>query len=316
MLEDLEQTIETLKKRIRDHRADIQDYERRTRATLIDPMLFALGWDVSDPGAVTIEPKVENGWADYGLLGSNGKTVVMFVEAKKLADKDSPLHQMVSYAVTENIRNNANVRYCASTNGDAWAVYDISAQKAVMETSIATDDTAKCALKLLSLWRRSVGDGAIDAAVEPVVTPEPMPVAPPIPATSVSTPPHTGWTPLTAVLPAMGTPAPAALRHPDNQEVATKVWRDVIIETARWLYQTGRLTPENCLLASSSRPQPKRYILNRDRQHRDGEFVSPVRIADGIMLETNLSANDIVKHTQRMLEHYGQDPSHTYLKRK
>ncbi len=48
MLDDLVQTIETLKQRVKDHRSDIENYESRTRVTLIDPLLCALGWDVSD----------------------------------------------------------------------------------------------------------------------------------------------------------------------------------------------------------------------------------------------------------------------------
>ena len=83
LLGGLVQTIETLQKRIKEHGSHIGAYESRTRVTLINPMLSALGWDVDDPSAVEIEPKTDEGWADYALLGSNGKPVI-FVEAKKL----------------------------------------------------------------------------------------------------------------------------------------------------------------------------------------------------------------------------------------
>ena len=49
MLEDLVKTIEALKNRIKEDRDSIESYESRTRVTLIDPMLGALGWDVSRP---------------------------------------------------------------------------------------------------------------------------------------------------------------------------------------------------------------------------------------------------------------------------
>ena len=91
MLDGLVQTIEMLKARIKEHGPHIGAYESRTRVALIDPMLCALGWDVSDPDIVQIEPRTVNGWADYALLGGNRKPVI-FVEAKKLADKDSPYH--------------------------------------------------------------------------------------------------------------------------------------------------------------------------------------------------------------------------------
>ena len=97
MLEDLVDTIEPLQNRIKNHRNSIEDYEARTRTTLIDPLLCALGWDVSDPGIVEIEPKVANGWADYALLSTSGKPV-MLIEAKKLADKNPPVQQTIGYA--------------------------------------------------------------------------------------------------------------------------------------------------------------------------------------------------------------------------
>ena len=172
MLDNLVQTIETLKQRIRDHGNDIADYESRTRVTLIDPMLCALGWDVSDPSVVQIEPKVENGWADYALLGGNGRAVV-FVEAKKLSHKESPIGQIIRYAGEENYRNQANITYCVYTNGDTWEVVNVREQQPVMAVSIFKDDAAKCALRFLSLWRRSMADGIFDTAVEPVVGVDP-----------------------------------------------------------------------------------------------------------------------------------------------
>lgn len=124
MLDELVDTIESLKARIKEHREHIGVYEVRTRTALIDPILRALGWDVSDPSLVTIEPKTDGGWADYALLDKDRKTVV-FVEAKKLSDREPPIKQAVGYAVSENIQNKVKVRYCASTNGDTWELYDV-----------------------------------------------------------------------------------------------------------------------------------------------------------------------------------------------
>ena len=164
------QTIETLKQRVKDHRSDIENYESRTRVTLIDPLLQALGWDVSDPSVVEIEPKVQNRWADYALLDSNRRTV-LFLEAKKLVDKDSPVRQAVTYAVAENMHRTSKVRYCGSTNGDTWEVYDISDQKPVLSVSITDPKVgvAKCTMQLLGLWRPSMADGVFTTAVEPVI---------------------------------------------------------------------------------------------------------------------------------------------------
>ena len=168
MLNDLVQTIQTLRERIRAHGAFIGDYESRTRVALIDPMLCALGWDVSDPSLVHIEPRTANGWTDYALLGMNGRPVV-FVEAKKLTERDTPIQQTVGYGVNENIVNRSNVRYCAFTNGDRWEVCDIIAQESVISVSLTREDAPKCALKLLGLWRDSLMDGSLDMPVEPIL---------------------------------------------------------------------------------------------------------------------------------------------------
>ena len=50
LLDELITVIETLKQRITDHGAILQDNETRTRMALIDPLLHVLGWDTTGPG--------------------------------------------------------------------------------------------------------------------------------------------------------------------------------------------------------------------------------------------------------------------------
>ena len=69
MLEDLVQVIETIQRRIVEHRPSLSGNETRTRMALIDPLLTVLGWDVSNPALVTPEYRVDVGWADYALRG-------------------------------------------------------------------------------------------------------------------------------------------------------------------------------------------------------------------------------------------------------
>ena len=192
MLDKLFETIETLKARIKEH----GDYfhaggkpEARTRAALIDPMLSALEWDVTDPGLVEIEPKTIDGWADYALLGSGGNPV-LFVEAKKLADRNPDMAQVVGYIIKENALKQANqVLYGAWTNGDTWEVYDTRKHEVAMKLSISGKSTAQCALNFLFLWRRSMRDGRFFVPFvdfpkpddTPAVPSGPEPEPPPIP---------------------------------------------------------------------------------------------------------------------------------------
>ena len=311
MLDELVKTIEDLKSRIKEHRDQIQIYESRTRTTLIDPLLCSLGWDVSDPSAVTIEPKTDGGWADYALLDGGGRTVV-FVEAKKLSDRDAPIKQAVGYAVSENIQNKVKVRYCASTNGDAWELYDVFDGKSVLKTSIISDETAKCALQLLGLWRKSMADGLHSEAVPPVVTIEP----PPKPVPPTPPPPPPGWTALDGSFDTTGQPAPKSMRFPNGHEAVIRSWQGVIIQAAVWLYQTGRLTGENCQILSweTATAKANRYILSRNGKHPDStDFLRPYRISDDIVLALGLNAREVIRRSIRLLEHCGQDPSRVLL---
>ena len=70
---------EVLKERMQTHRAALEENEMRTRVALIDPLLCALGWDVSDPAMVMPEYKIDNKPVDYALFRPNGKPAVTLV---------------------------------------------------------------------------------------------------------------------------------------------------------------------------------------------------------------------------------------------
>ena len=309
MLDELVKTIDDLKGRIKEHREQIEAYEVRTRTALIDPMLRALGWDVSDPALVTIEAKMVRGWADYALLDGNGETVVL-VEAKKLSDKDIPFVQIVSYAVSEQMEGKSDIRYCAITNGDVWHLYDLQTRKPLLKTSIVSDKTAKCALQLLGLWRTSMAGGRYSEAVEPMVTIEPPPV--PVPPTPSPTPP--GWTALNGSFDTKGKPAPKSVRFPDGSEAVTNTWLSIALQTAYWLHRTGHLTRENCQLRSSDHAVSHQYILSRDGKHPDSTaFRRPRLIGDGIILNHVGDPREGIRRSIRMLKHFSQDPSRVLL---
>ena len=328
MLDDLVQTIETLQKRIKEHGPHIGIYESRTRVTLIDPMLCALGWDVADPTLVQIEPRTSDGWADYALLDGNGK-IVFFVEAKKLADTASPVNQIVGYVVSENIQNNTNVRYAATTNGDVWRVYDVTAQKEVLKVEISGDDAAKCALDFLSLWRRSLRNGSLNFPNEPLYSDEAsLIVHSPIPdsaekstpevsgVVTLTPPPPPGWTPLTASFETTGHPAPESIQFPDGTSASTKHWRDILSQSALWLNAMGKLSPSQCPVPMSASKKSKRYLFNTEPRHVSGDdFKHPVKLGySGMFMEANLSASAIVSLARREIEKFGFDPAAVNLK--
>ena len=329
MLNHLIQTIETLQERIKKHK-DYLDYEKRTRVSLIDPMLRALGWDVDDPDQVKVEPLVGKSWADYALLNDDGVPII-FIEAKKLSENiGSHIQQTVGYAVTANMESPVKVPYCASTNGDDWRVYRIQGQDKVMDVSIAGNNSAETALEFLSLWRRSLSGGKFNNANEPLLGLGVSLTAAPVVTTAVATnapaapvatpPPTTGWTSLTGTFGTTKAPSPSAIRFPGGNEILLKAWRGVLIETALWLNRSSLLTKENCQIRLGSAPHlssvSTRYLFSRDGLHADGgRFKSPVKLGDtGIIMEGNLSSKDIVRLAQKLLQQFNQDPSKVLLR--
>ena len=327
MLDDLIQTIDTLKERIRKHKDYLGAYEARTRVSLIDPMLRALGWDVDDPDLVQVEPKTDNGWADYALLGISHRPVA-FVEAKKLsANIADHTQQTVGYAISENMNGSNRVSYCACTNGDDWKVFDLFTQAPVMDVSITGNDSAKAAMKFLGLWRRSFSDGSFDRAVEPLsglVSPAGVgdegAGSGATKEVREATETTAEWTPLTGDFPIRGKSAgatlrlaPKAIRFPDGEERRIWAWIQILRETGLWLTRSSWLTPENCQI---KREKGNLYIFNTEPKHPSGRaFGQQNPLGDtGIVMEKDLGGEEAIEYAKQVLKHFGQDPSKVLLR--
>ena len=118
--------------------------EAQTRDALINPVLGALGWDVSDPSIVRSEFQVgRQGYrVDYALL-ANGKPIA-FLEAKKLSVAEPSLAQLGGYVLDENDRSGRSVRYCVWTNGDHWVAWDVQDQSRgrIIDARVSEDPIA------------------------------------------------------------------------------------------------------------------------------------------------------------------------------
>lgn len=77
-LDDLKEVIEELQRMIDTRNNYLLGKERCTRQVLIDPLLGALGWNVSDPSAVYLE----HNKMDYALMSDT--RLVAVIEAKPL----------------------------------------------------------------------------------------------------------------------------------------------------------------------------------------------------------------------------------------
>jgi predicted type IV restriction endonuclease len=119
---DLANTIDVVRQRIEQSRQrTITIGEENTKATLIDPILTALGWNLENIDEVRHEYKrrPQDNPVDYALFQS--ATACLLIEAKSLEqdlNDDKWVSQNVAYAAV------VGVEWCVLTNGDEWRIYN------------------------------------------------------------------------------------------------------------------------------------------------------------------------------------------------
>ncbi len=115
---ELSECIKVLRERVeRYSKSPLK--EAQTRLMLIDPMLKALGWDVSNPDQVDVEHGTVDGKAVDYALKIEGK-VVLLVEAKSLSD---PLTDVKAITQVVGYASNKGVDWCVLTNGSTYRIY-------------------------------------------------------------------------------------------------------------------------------------------------------------------------------------------------
>lgn len=100
--------IKEARRRVEVHGEYIASLEVRTRYALVDPILQALGWNLTDPSQVQIEYETKKDQpkpcrVDYALL-STGKSVIL-VEAKPLPKEYLPIHRANMKEVKEGVKD-------------------------------------------------------------------------------------------------------------------------------------------------------------------------------------------------------------------
>ena len=321
MLDDLVGVITTLQQRIRDHGPALRENETRTRMALIDPLLAALGWNVSDPAVVTPEYNVSGRWADYALLRPDGQPAAT-LEAKKLGESlASHRMQMLNYS------NAAGITYAGLTDGNHWELYEVFAPKPleerrVLQLSIVDTPAHQCALQLLLLWRPNLASGQPVAAGEPVFAVEAAPAPEPSPTRTVAEPivpppvsvvsPGNGWVALSSLVAETGDASPKAIRFPNGDEHSMRNWVQLVQHTVAWLSSKALLTESNVPIPSSQ----KRFIVHTEPIHPSGrEFNQPIPITGTpFVIEGNLSCQAAVSRAKKLLQTCGQYPAEVFVR--
>ena len=276
MLDGLVGVIDTLKGRIATHGGALRQNETRTRAALIDPLLQALGWDVSDPAMVTPEYSVGASRADYALLTPNGNPSAL-VEAKKL-DESLASHrmQMLNYA------NAAGIPHAGLTDGNHWEIYTVFDQRRILDVSIASTPAHETALKLVLLWWPNL---ASEKPVFPVFESVPEPDGP-------------AWISLTDIKYSKESTNPVAVKFVEAKPKRIDRWQDLWFETWEWLAISGRISDESYFLPDSR----TRHLANWTGKHPPNpktgkiiDFRNRRRTSTGLFVECNDDAATLIK---------------------
>ena len=313
-LDDLKETIETLRGRIQAHRAYLEGNETRTRQVLIDPVLHTLGWDIGDPNSVELEYRIGRDWADYVLMGS-GRPIAV-IEAKALG---KPLDEKETMQAL-NYANSAGIPYMTLTNGDHWRMLEVFKQapmkdRILMNFQLTRDEPYACALQALGLWRPNLASGKPQEAATPVMIEKPARVEP-APTTSkssrekkVAESSNNGdWEPFTSLKIQKGQKPPAFIKFPDSSTRSLKNWTDLLGSVAENLVEIGKLSALDCPVIKG---RSKLYLLHTESIHPGPdakEFVAKRKIGN-LWLNTHFDATNTWKNACWLLKQFDIDPS-------
>jgi len=114
--------LEQVKEKAQKNRIKLSKSEATTRIALIDPVLTALGWDLSNPDMVEFEHSLSDTRIDYALYNENNE-VKAIIEAKSLdgnLNDQKILTKLVSYVYIHKIHD------IFLTDGLVWQHYQMN----------------------------------------------------------------------------------------------------------------------------------------------------------------------------------------------
>lgn len=319
-MDELFHSVSALRKRIETHGPSLRANEALTRYSLINPLLIALGWDLSDPAQVVPEftiPSNKNKAADYALFRPGDRVPYIIVEAKKLGEGLSEAaHQAITYCTVDGYE------YFAVTDGQVWELYRTRgfgglSNKRVAKFDLLGDSPINVCLKALAFWRSAVSAGVIDEGLAPILgtgssdegessssTKESRgvsfddeePPRPSIPQASSQV-----WIPLLDLRPKAGE-KPRELKLPSGEIVpTTSGWKSLMVESVRWLLSSGKLSGAGDPIQSGSR-----YIIAPTPSHPNGKPFRAPRQVGSVFVETHHSGASIVRLTLKVIADGGE----------
>ena len=329
LLDELVGIIETLKERIRAHRLTLSANEYRTRVSLIDPLLCALGWDVSDPEQVALEFDISGKRVDYALKGHDDRALVL-VEAKRLGESLTAHQSQVLLYATEQ-----GVQYPVLTNGDNWIAYGNSKlvpvnERRILNVTIGDCNPADDAEQFSFLSRDNVSptpSSKSPSAVEdphtisPVSTVQAMPtngskevpIASQQPQPTCCTNSRIGWTRLVDLVWVKGLPPPSAVEFGGFTRIDIMSWKQLLIEVAESTIRSGHLTAVRCPIPAG--PQSRLNLVQRKSWNPTSiHFQHQRKLSNDLYLATHFTPHSYLAFSKYLLQRLSVDPSQVWLK--
>ena len=314
-LDDLNELVGTLKVRIEQHKDVLGKNETATRYALIDPLLTALGWDLSDPGQVRTEyiPDGEHRRrSDYTMFtGGDQKKSQLVIEAKHLGTPISGkiINQTIAYCIDEGIP------YFVVTNGDDWEAYPTFreghtriTEKRIVDFKL-TDPAEITVMKMLWLWRGNFESGSPIVPVAPD-RPTPQQAANPAPQPALAESPSSvqrpdRGIPLDEFNPNRGDDPPAAFLFPDGAEKSIAKWYEIQTLVVEWLVGIGRLTKADCPI----RTHRGSFLVGTSPFKDDGEKLRSSRPIGNLFIDSHAHSSLHVERAKKILKARNVDPS-------
>ena len=335
MSEQLQRTIKKVKSEIENNR-DAFKREPPTKQSLILPVLNALGWDVFDHTRVHPEFPTGSGEVDWALK-IQGKPAVL-VEAKSLSTQldAKELNQLSRYCF------DLGVPTALLTNGAEWRVYrpllalgklafehrllfhlrldkDNEAESVKQLSRLHYDNLDQLEKEDLNIlldayWNEHAREELLkpfsDTLRESLINwsgEKPSE----IPSRAVS-----AWLrkrlfsgrrasatmprPRPAQSSTQGTGRAVVLA---GERISVRTAKDVLVQTAEWLVQQGRLQSDDCPIVIGT---GKLYLIHTSPSHSDGNvFTGPKKLSNGLYVHTNFGTNPIIRKSQDLLQHFG-----------
>ena len=221
-MQALLQAIATVQVRIQAHGSIYANSELQTRYGLIDPILRALEWDISNPEEVQVDCTAGSGKADYVLMSQSNPHIVIEAKALKMMNSNC-----VSQGSAYCSALGASVLVC--TDGETWSIYRSPSFTQSATVNLSRDDIFQVISSLISLYNQAKLPSQIQFN------------------TSTSSAPSAQMTlpDFAASLTAGGQTPPFKVIFPGSHGIVNaKTFKDIFVETVKYLDSMGKI-PSN-----------------------------------------------------------------------